>query len=83
MERLWYWEYILKVWNDTDSQFEIRSGIISAHNLAEAAETLEGYYGEEIQEVQMLKPIVDSVFEFELVNEDHDFDFTINRKEEP
>lgn len=82
MERLWYWEYILKVWNDIDSQFENRSGVVSAYNLAEAAETLEGYYGKDIQEVQMLKPIVDSVFEFELVNTDSDFDFTINRKEE-
>lgn len=78
---MWYWEYQLKVF-DIDSKEEIRSGIVSANTFTEAMEEIEDYYKDEIIEVQMLKPIVDNVFDFKYVMEDPsiNFDFTITRK---
>lgn len=80
MDTLWYYEYIIKIWNNCDSREEIRSGILCADSLTEAAKELEDYYSDEIMEVQMLKAITDGVFEFQYVMEDTDFDFVISRK---
>ena len=80
-KEIWYWEYTLKVWNSADSQEELRSGIVSAETMTEAIKILtEDYYGDETMEVHMLKPITDTVFEFDMVNDMKDFDFTITRK---
>ena len=80
---VWYWEYTAKIWNTADSQEEIRSGIVSACNMTQATKILENdYYGEELMEIHMLKPIIDVVFEFDYVNSDcDDFDFIITKKE--
>ncbi len=76
----WYWEYQLKIWNDIDEEFEIRSGVVAADSITKAMEEIEDYYGDEIDEVQMLKAITDGVFEFQYVMEDTDFNYVVNKK---
>ena len=75
---VWYWEYQLKIWDDIDEKEEMRSGIVAADTITEAMKEIEDYYGDEIEEVQMLKAITDGVFEFQEVMKDTDFDFAIN-----
>ena len=77
---VWYWEYQLKIWDETDDKEEIRSGVVAADTITEAMKEIEDYYGDEIMEVQMLKAITDGVFEFQYVMEDTDFDFVISKK---
>lgn len=77
---VWYWEYQLKIWDETDDKEEIRSGVVAADTITEAMKEIEDYYGDEIMEVQMLKAITDGVFEFQDVMEDTDFDFVISKK---
>lgn len=77
---VWYWEYQLKIWDETDDKEEIRSGVVAADTITEAMKEIEDYYGDEIMEVQMLKAITDGVFEFQCVMEDTDFDFVISKK---
>lgn len=77
---VWYWEYQLKIWDETDDKEEIRSGVVAADTITEAMKEIEDYYGDEIIEVQMLKAITDGVFEFQDVMEDTDFDFVISKK---
>lgn len=81
-KELWYWEYILKIWNDIDGQEEYRSGVVAATSFSEAADLIEQYYGNEIMNVESLQPICDTVFDFDDVMEDEDsnFDFQISRK---
>lgn len=80
-KEVWYWEYILKIWNEIDSQEELRSGVVAAATFTEAAGLIEDYYGNEIMDVETLKPISDIVFDFDAVKEDTDFDFHISKKE--
>lgn len=80
-DTVWYWEYQLKIWDETDNKEEIRSGVVAADTITEAMKEIENYYGNEIMEVQMLKAITDGVFEFQLVMECSDFDFIISKKE--
>ena len=77
---VWYWEYQLKIWDETDDKEEIRSGVVAADTFTEAMKEIEDYYGDEIMEVQMLKAIVDGAFEFQNVMENTDFDFVISKK---
>ena len=77
---VWYWEYRLKIWDEIDNKEEIRSGVVAADTITEAMKEIEDYYGDEIMEVQMLKAIVDGVFEFQNVMEDTGFDFVISKK---
>ena len=77
---VWYWEYQLKIWDETDDKEEIRSGVVAADTITEAMKEIEDYYGDEIMEVQMLKAITDGVLEFQYVMEDPDFDFVISKK---
>lgn len=77
---VWYWEYQLKIWDETDDKEEIRSGVVAADTFTEAMKEIEDYYGNEIMEVQMLKAIVDGVFEFQNVMENTGFDFVISKK---
>lgn len=79
-DEVWYWEYQLKVWNDIDEKEEIRAGIVAAGTLTEAMKEIEDYYGDDIEEVQMLKAITDGVFDFESVREDTYFDFVVSKK---
>ena len=77
----WYYEYQVKIWDECDNKEEIRSGVVPAVSMADAAKEIEGYYGDEIMELQMLKAITDGmVFEFQYVMEDTDFDYAITRK---
>lgn len=80
MNEVWYWEYQLKIWDETDDKEEIRSGVVAADTITEAMKEIGDYYGDEIMEVQMLKAITDGVFEFQDVMEDTDFDFVISKK---
>ena len=77
---IWYWEYQLKTWDEIDKKEEIRSGVVVAGTITEAMKEIEDYYGDEIMEVQMLKAIIDGVFDFQYVMEDTDFDFVISKK---
>ena len=79
-DEVWYWEYQLKVWNDIDEKEEIHAGIVAAGTLTEAMKEIEDYYGDDIEEVQMLKAITDGVFDFESVREDTYFDFVVSKK---
>ena len=76
--KVWYWEYQLKIWDDVDDKEEMRYGIVAADTITEAMKKIEDYYGDEIEEVQTLKAIIDGVFEFQEVMENTDFDFAIN-----
>lgn len=77
---IWYYEYIVKTWDDVNNKEETLSGIVPGESMAEAVEALERYYSEKLMEILMLKAIVEApVFEFEYVMEDTDFDFTVNR----
>ena len=81
MENPWYYEYILKTWDEENKKEEDYYGIIPANNMTEAMSSLENYYGDEIMEVKMLKPIIEGpVFEFQLAMDCNDFDFSISRK---
>ena len=77
---VWYWEYQLKIWDETDDKEEIRSGVVAADTITEAMKEIEDYYGDEIMEVQKLKAITDCAFEFQNVMENTDFDFVISKK---
>ena len=77
---IWYWEYQLKIWNEDESKEEICSGIVVANTFTEAMKQLEWYYDKEIMEVQMLKAIMEGVFEFQSAMEDSNFDYIINKK---
>lgn len=77
---IWYYEYIITIWNDTDKKEEMRSGIVPGESMATAVKALEQYYGDELMDLHMLKAIVEApVFEFEYAMEDTEFDFTVDR----
>lgn len=81
MTDVWYYEYQVKTWNEFDKEEEILSGVVPAESIAEAARELDDYYGTDIMEIQMLKPIFEgAVFEFQGVMEDPEFDYVINKK---
>lgn len=77
---IWYWEYIVKVWDIDEERADSRAGVVSAYTMTEAMKLIEDYYDADLIEVNMLKAITDIVMEFDLVNDDTDFDFRINRK---
>ena len=78
---MWYWEYIIKIWDSIDRREEERSGVVTAENMTDAMNAIESYYGDEIMNVTALKAITDLVFEFDTVNEDDsNFDFVISKK---
>ena len=77
---IWYWEYIVKVWDMDEEKEDSRAGVVAAYTMTEAMKLIEDYYDNDLLEVHMLKAITDIVMEFDLVNCDTDFDFRINRK---
>ena len=77
---IWYWEYIIKVWDMDEEKEDSRAGVVAAYTMTEAMKSIEDYYGDEILEVHMLKAITDIVMDFDLMNCNSDFDFTINKK---
>ena len=83
MDNIWYYEYVVKFWDQIDSEEIICSGIVPASSFTEAIERLETkWYGNDILEIQMLKPVYEGiVFEFQRAAEDKTLDFVINKKE--
>lgn len=82
MTDVWYYEYIIKIWDSIDNQEDIRSGVVPADSITTAVKELSGYYGDEIMEIQMLKEIAEGiVFDFQEANQETEFDFIINHKE--
>ena len=81
MNEIWYYEYIIKIWNAADSEEEICSGVVPAENIIEAVNDINNYYGDELIEIKTLKPIVEGpVFDFKEANDEDNFDFIINKK---
>lgn len=77
---MWYWEYQLKIWDEIDAKEEIRCGVVTGKEIIDAMKELYDYYGDEIMEVQMLKAIIDGVFDFQYAMEEENFDYVITRK---
>lgn len=78
----WFYQYKVKVSYDEEAE-SLFSGIVPAHSLVGAAKLLEDYYGEDnLQEIQMLKPIIEGpVFEFNLATDEDNFDYKIIKKD--
>lgn len=73
-----YWEYIIKIWNDVDSEEEERAGVVSATTMTEAVQEIENaYYDNEILNIITLKYITDSVLDIKEANDNNNFDFII------
>ena len=76
---MWYYEYIVKVLGINNEE-EICAGVVPAESMAAAVEDMESYYGNDLMEIHMLKPIVEGpVFDFQSAMDESNFDFTINR----
>lgn len=82
MNEVWYYEYMLKCYDEIDRCEEIRSGVVPACNMAEVVENLESYYGKDICEIQLLRPLIEGpVFEFEYANdESNHFNYSVTNK---
>ena len=65
MDRLWYWEYTIVYYNINDGQYDTRSGVVTAENMAEAIEILNDFYGSDIVDVKTLRAVTDGVLEFD------------------
>ena len=80
---IWYWEYQLKVWDEynyEEGEEVVHCGVVAADSMTEAMQQIENYYGNDIIELQMLRPIVEGIFDFEEVTKETDFDFEINKR---
>lgn len=81
MSDYWYYEYQVKIWGELDNDEEIRCGVIPAESMADVMKELEDYYGDELMEVQMLKPIYEGlVFDFKGVMDESEFNYVITKK---
>ena len=76
---MWFWEYTIKIWNEMEEKFEENSGLTTGITFTEAIANIESYYGKNIEEIHMLKPLIEgSVFDFEYAKDlDVNFDFSI------
>ena len=73
---LWYYQYMIKAYNEDTHKDEMRGGLVAAHSFTEAITKLDEYY--DIETIQSLKPITDMVFDFEDANRDEqNFDFIV------
>lgn len=80
MKTDWYWEYIIKIFDEDNAKEEIISGVTYADSFTEAVSALDEYYGSEMMEIQMLKAIAEGpVFDFAIAQESS-FDFDIIKK---
>ena len=70
---LWYYQYIVTIYNEDMHKDETRSGLIAAHGFIEAISKLDEFYN--IEEIRNLRPITDIVFDFEDTNSDKNYDF--------
>ena len=82
MNEVWYYEYILEYYNEIDHCKEIRSGVVPAESMAEVVENLEAFYGKDITEIQLLRPLMEGpVFEFDCANdESNHFNYNVTSK---
>lgn len=78
---IWYYEYIVKVL-DIDDKEEVLAGVVPAESMSGAVADIESFYGNDLMEIHMVKPIVEGpVFDFQLAMDEPSFDFTINKVE--
>ena len=61
----WFYEYKVKVWNETNKKEEILHGIIYAENFAEVGEKIDKYYGDELIEISISPTAEKNCYEFE------------------
>ncbi len=78
-KELWFWQYEVLILEERKQK--IRSGLCVGDTMSEVVSWLEGYYGDELMELHMLKPVIEGVFEFDFMSKDDSFDFTISRKD--
>lgn len=78
---LWYWQYELTVFDSEDFCPEKRSGVVSGYDWEDAVHQVKAYYGEDIEEITLLKPLFDVVLEFQQVNSESSCNFRIIMKE--
>ena len=74
----WFWEYTLEYWME-EQGMEIGKGFVYASSFSDAAAKLEHYYGKDIEEIRLLKPVFEGdVFDFNDAKEDGCcFDFPV------
>lgn len=78
---MWFWEYIIKIYNEVDSVEEERSGVVCGSDITEAMQGIYSHYGEDIINVLTLKAIFEGdCFDFAEVEQEEDFDYQIFRK---
>lgn len=78
---MWFWEYIVKIYNEVDNKEEERCGVVCGSDIIEAMRGIYSYYGEDILNVLTLKAIFEGdCFDFSEVEQENDFDFQIFRK---
>ena len=82
MNDIKYWEYIITVWEDADSEEKEQCGIVTANSMVEALELIFDYYMEShVTNILTLKCISDDpVFDFDIAKDEGDFDFNITKK---
>ena len=79
---LWYWQYEIIVFDDEDYSQERRSGVVSGYEWEDAMRQIQEYYGRDIEEITLLKPLFDTVLEFQQVNDEPTCNFRITMKED-
>ena len=79
-KEIWYYEYIVKIWG-IDHKEEMLEGVVPAESMSAAVADIESYYGNELMEIRMIKPIIEGpVFDFQLAMDEPNFDFVIKAK---
>ena len=79
---LWYWQYEITVFNDEDYSPEIRGGVVSGCDWEDVVRQIKAYYGEDMEEITLLKPLSDIVLEFQQINDEPTCNFRITMKED-
>lgn len=79
---MWFWQYKIKVVNpDKHFETEVCCGLCTGDTVVNAIEKLYGFYGDDLIDILGCKAIVDNVFEFNTVDAEGCFDYTICPKE--
>ena len=79
MELTWYWEYELQVFDVDEDALVARAGVVAADTMTKAMQCLEDYYGTDIEELHLLKPIMDGVYEFDYAKENGGSNYVITK----
>ena len=78
----WFWEYEI-ICNYEDYNPECRHGIVYGDTFSDAMLAIEEYYGTDIVEIHLLRPLMQTVFEFEAITSDSpECTFSIVRKKD-